>query len=304
MAEPRVVATPAARLGAARDLILRTGQSGLALARCRLLDLSDAVPAVHLLHQHLPPAARERLLFEMHGLEVASAQAGIAAARAARSDTESLLLLTMAPSHLDTPAVGIVTDHVAFRRIVALTGQRPPLLSANMLAVDPEARLVALHRRSPRSDVAPGRLHVIGGAHDPLADEGCLNRTAEREAREESGGTLIVATRGCLTLLQHEVASNYRMLTFLGVPATAHPSPPGTVEGEVVWHELDALPGLVAGGEADGREGGGWVPTGLQSLLVWLALGAPVGPVDAIRYPFDAAATADVYRRCRAAMTG
>ncbi|MGF7147797.1 8-oxo-dGTP pyrophosphatase MutT (NUDIX family) [Sphingomonas zeicaulis] len=264
----------------------------------RLLDAGVQVPTVVPELVGSSVAERDARLFALNGLaDRLDLAALLAAARADGAVLDPVILLSETPTSLDAVASGIISDIHALRLIRASAERPPALLAAMLFAVDPACRRVTIHRRSDDDRIAPGRLHAIGGAHDPDGDQLLLHRTAAREALEESGNALAVDPRGCLTLLMNETAynTNVWITCFVGVLADSAIPIPVTPEGQISWYGFDELPALFA------RPIDDWVPSGRQALLAWLIAGMPAGPLNAGATALSGRDWEDLRDRCLAA---
>lgn len=242
----------------------------LDVAGSELRDLGLVVPTVRIDDSKHSQVERDRIIYGEMGLDAGKTHALAARKRMIADTNDGHLILRKPQLALNAPAVGRRTDHAAILAMRQALGHRPNVLTANVLLVDPVAKMIGLHKRSSSNETEQDRLHVVGGAFDPDRDES-LYMTAERETQEETGYK--VTTDGCIAILQHEILHNYTMVTFLGV-AAARSQPTSRREGDLLWFGLDQLPQIMNGSEHE------WVCTGKQAVLVWLAIGAPVGGLD------------------------
>ncbi len=163
-------------------------------------------------------------------------------------------------------------------------GHKPHIMSAGGIVFCPSAGKVLLQQRSDKVETFPGKLHVLGGNYEPAtlvnenddlreAGKSGLRRTAIREIHEESGLAVTLAENHP-HLVFHEDATGFIGLVFLGV-AVGSTQLSGVVgthqEGGVKFYSFKEIGDLAEAGQL------AFVPTGLQTLMFWLSLGAPDG---------------------------
>jgi hypothetical protein len=180
-----------------------------------------------------------------------------------------------------------------FAHVAGIRGPEPkrphpvPLLSANVLIVCPEARVLLLNKRSMHVSTYKGALHTFGGAYAPPYggrdnDKRSVRWTAMREVFEESN--VILTWDEAPVLYVQETKTGFIQVAYLGVSITS------TVlhtleahwEGTAVRIGFDALHSellkeerLLEPGEDPTEPHPYWVPTCKASILAWLALAAP-----------------------------
>lgn len=178
-----------------------------------------------------------------------------------------------------------------FSQVIALRnrGEKPNLLTANLIATDLEKQLIILHHRSPRSHLYPGRLSIPGGGFCPPdglghAGEIYIAGTASREFSEETGLAAHIRNDTAMVLIE-ELETGTIQVNFLGATTRTPDSGNSGWEGDVECIHFNALYETLITRK--------WAPLGKSCVLAWLALGAP-GTENAI---FDGLTADALYRK-------
>lgn len=160
-----------------------------------------------------------------------------------------------------------------FSQIVALRnrGEKPNLLTANLIAIDRAKQLIILHHRSPRSHLYPDRLSIPGGGFCPpdglvRAGDFDIRGTADREFNEETGLTAHIRNDTAVVLTE-ELETGAIQVNFLGATTQVPDDKNSSREGDVVAVHFNALYETLLTRK--------WAPLGKSCVLAWLALGAP-----------------------------
>lgn len=165
---------------------------------------------------------------------------------------------------------------IHFSEIVALRqlGERPHVLTANVIAVDSDRKTIILHQRSIKSHLYPGTLSIVGGGFWPqdelnTNDRLSLRSTAIREFHEETHLNVKI-TNDTKLLFTEEIATGAIQLNYLGATVHTDFNDVNNAEGEVKFVAFNQLNALLA--ENNNIK---WAPLGKCCVLAWLALGAP-----------------------------
>lgn len=180
-----------------------------------------------------------------------------------------------------------------FAHVSVLRGPDPkapkplPLLSANVLIVCPEEKVLLLNKRSMEVATYKGALHTFGGAFAPPYrgaphDKRSLRWTAMREVFEESNVILSWETTPVLYL--EETLTGFIQAIYLGVQVTSAMLHKLEVSWEGIatripfdrlHQELLKFERPLEQGESPEEPRPYWVPTAKAGILGWLAFGAP-----------------------------
>ncbi|MEO5332020.1 MAG: hypothetical protein H7839_08355 [Magnetococcus sp. YQC-5] len=181
------------------------------------------------------------------------------------------------PPLLEYCAVDFATVQV-LRNKAKDTVTKPIVISASAVVCCSEQRQIILHHRSEKSSTYPNCLHTLGGSYKPKITERSnfalydpnLAVTAIREILEESG--LSIQWRKSIPLWWlHETKTGFVQLLLAGASVTTDNVGimESSWEGRLKLIAFDKLEEAVLA--SDGLK---WTPTGLMSILLWLANGA------------------------------
>lgn len=162
-----------------------------------------------------------------------------------------------------------LADYATCCGVEVLIGKFPTLY-AGALVTCSERQLLYLHRRSSRVRKYPNQLHTMSGNFIPAGEfdsETRLADTAQREIGEEMKVPIDVDAARYPSVLIHELESDRRIISYLGVDISAEESARirSSGEGQVVpvpFRELDRFLAMED-----------FVKSGLINVLAWLALG-------------------------------
>lgn len=206
----------------------------------------------------------------------------IAAAESLRStirinDPHAMLL--QAPDLLHSPVqLKAYTLDYAALEVLRNENKHQHIVSANAVIVCPDARVLVLQHRSPKSRTFPDCIHIIGGAYQPPNitpgidfDSLSLKSTAQREVKEE---TNIVITCDSFPpmLLAEEQSTRFFQFVLLGADISVNQLNCLKENWEstgIVKDPFDKLRTFLVSPPKP------WTPSGKAHVLAWLALGAP-----------------------------
>ncbi|MEK6735937.1 MAG: hypothetical protein AABY47_05165 [Pseudomonadota bacterium] len=178
-----------------------------------------------------------------------------------------------------------------FSQVIALRnrGEKPNLLTANLIATDLEKQLIILHHRSPKSHLYPDMLSIPGGGFCPpdglgRSGEMHITGTASREFNEETRLTAHIRNDTAIVLTE-EPETGAVQFNFLGATTQIPDNRNSGWEGDVMVIHFNALYETLVTRK--------WAPLGKSCVLAWLALGAP-GTENAI---FDGLTADALYRK-------
>jgi len=157
-------------------------------------------------------------------------------------------------------------------------GVPPPILGAGALVCCSETMEIVVLRRSTRVKDYPGLYHVFGGGFRPPTelsnhDNNNLRSTIRREVLHEELGLECCAIDHIPKRYMVSLETNTGYLSFhwlgLDISKTASKNAPGSREGSIVYlTKENIVESLLKRDE--------WVPMGIQVVVYWLALGAPM----------------------------
>ncbi|MBL8546098.1 MAG: NUDIX domain-containing protein [Hyphomonadaceae bacterium] len=170
-------------------------------------------------------------------------------------------------------------------------GERPRVLSANVLLFDPQDRSLILHHRSRKSATGAGSLHFFGGNYEPPSkpapNDASLHECALRELYEETRLKLEVPEHS-LVLAGEETDTGFVQFTYVAVALGKDSKPRAHAgEGQIERYPIAAVLNYARGAPhaLHGRRSR-ISPTGepldttmldscLGTIVMWLLLGAP-----------------------------
>jgi len=134
-----------------------------------------------------------------------------------------------------------------FSQVIALRnrGEKPNLLTANLIATDLEKQLIILHHRSPRSHLYPDMLSIPGGGFCPpdglgRTGEMHITGTANREFNEETRLTVHIRNDIAIVLTE-ELETGAIQVNFLGAATQIPDNRNSGWEGDVECIHFNAL---------------------------------------------------------------